>query len=165
MKVLDVMLPFCIASKISEACQKPMPMTPMEHSKSATSQKKNFLWVSRIVNENVAWFEVSVKNLVPVQIWHPPCNLPHDQCGHSFCERWALVVVLLHHHLTDELASPLQSPSWSVWPSVLWKVGLGYCFVASSYWWACVNHRNILLRAAAVSIFKHSRRPFLMQVS
>jgi hypothetical protein len=48
-----------------------------------------------------------VKNLVPVQIWHPPCNLPHDQCGHSFCERWALVVVLLHHHLYWWASIPL----------------------------------------------------------
>jgi hypothetical protein len=34
---------------------------------------------------------------------HPPCTLPHDQFGHPFCERWALVIVLFHHHI-DELA-------------------------------------------------------------
>jgi hypothetical protein len=33
----------------------------------------------------------------------------------------------------------------SFWPLVLWKVGFAFCFIASSYWRACVDHPNISL--------------------
>ncbi len=29
------------------------------------------------------------------------------------------------------------------WPLVLWKVGFGCRFVASTYWWTCIDHPNI----------------------
>ncbi len=53
------------------------------------------------MNENVGSFQVWVKNLAPVQISHPPHV--HDPYGPYFCERWALVVLLLHPRI-DELA-------------------------------------------------------------
>jgi hypothetical protein len=76
-----------------------------------------------------------------------------------------LVVVLLHHHLYWWACIPLAISLMISMAIRFVKGGPWLLFVASSYWWACVNHRNILLRTAAFSISKHSRRPFLMQVS